>query len=67
MKLKAALIYWREHNQNIMKNIVRKLTWNSFWKKIAVDGDMMIDKGTGEFTGPEYWLYLLLTTDQQAI
>ena len=41
-----------------MKNIVRKLIWNSFWKNITVDGDMMIDKRTDEFIGPECYTWV---------
>ena len=41
------------HNQKLIDNIVRKLAWDSFQKKIVVDVDMIIDKRTGEVLGPE--------------
>ena len=41
-----------------MENRVRKLTCNSFWKNIAVNGDMMIDERTDKFIGPECYTWV---------
>ena len=42
-----------------MDDTIRKLVWEGLQKNIVMNGDMMIDKGTGEALGPEvdstYW------------
>ena len=42
-----------------MDDTIRKLAWEGLQKNIVMDGDMMIDKRTGEVLGPEvdsrYW------------
>ena len=50
---KQQVIDERMHNQKLIDNIVRKLLWDSFQKKIVVDVDMMKDKRTGEVLSPE--------------
>ena len=39
--------------------MMRKLAWEKLQRNIAMDGDTMIDKGTGEVLDPEvdstYW------------
>ena len=36
-----------------MNDKIRKLAWEGLQKNIVMDGDMMIDKRTGEALGPE--------------
>ena len=47
------------YDQRFMDDTVRKLAWEGLQKNIAMDGDSMIDKRTGEALGPEidsiYW------------
>ena len=47
------------HDQKLMEGTVRKLAWEGLQKNIVIDGDMMIDKKTGEVLDPEvdstYW------------
>ena len=47
------------YNQRLMNDTVRKLAWEELQKNIVMDGDMMIDKRTGEVLDPEvdssYW------------
>ena len=42
-----------------MGDTMRKLAWEGLQKNIVMDGDTMIDKGTGEVLGlkadPMYW------------
>ena len=46
-------------NQKLMKDTIRKLTWEGLQKNIVMDGDTMINKRTGEVLNPEvdstYW------------
>ena len=44
----------RVHNQKLMENTIRKLTWDSLWKTIIVYHDMIIDKRTGKVLGLEF-------------
>ena len=47
------------YDQRLMDDTIRKLAWEGLQKNIVMDGDMMIDKRTGEVLGPEvdsrYW------------
>ena len=47
------------YDQRLMDDTVRKLAWEELQKNIVMDGDMMIDKRTGEVLDPEvdsmYW------------
>ena len=47
------------YNQRLMDDTIRKLAWDRLQKNIAMDGETMIDKRTGEVLGPEvdstYW------------
>ena len=47
------------HDQKLMEDTTRKLAWEGLQKNIAIDGDTMIDKRTGEVLDPEvdsaYW------------
>ena len=36
-----------------MDDAIRKLAWDKLHKNIAIDGDMMIDRRTGEVIGSE--------------
>ena len=42
-----------------MEDMMRKIAWEGFQKKIVMDGDTMINKRTGEVLNPEvdstYW------------
>ena len=46
-------------NQKLMKDTIRKLTWEGLQKNIVMDGDTIIDKRTGEVLDAEvdstYW------------
>ena len=48
------------YNQRLMDDMLRKLAWEELQKNIVMDGDMMIDKRTGEVLDPEvdsmYWI-----------
>ena len=35
-------------DQKLMDDTIRKLTWEGLQKNVVMDGDMMIDKRTGE-------------------
>ena len=56
---KQQIIDQHEHDQKLMEGTVRKLAWEGLQKNIVIDGDMMIDKKTGEVLDPEvdstYW------------
>ena len=47
------------YDQRLMEDTVRKLAWEGLQKNILMDGDMMIDKRTGQVLGPgadsKYW------------
>ena len=45
---KQQAIDQHEYEQKLMDDIIRKLTWNGLQKNIVTDGDMMIDKRTGD-------------------
>ena len=56
---KQQVIDQKIYDQKLMKDIVRKLTWEGLQKNIVMDGDTMIDKRTGEVLDLEvdsrYW------------
>ena len=56
---KQQVIDRKVSNQKLMADTVRKLAWDELQKNIVIDGDMMIDRRTGEVLGPEvgntYW------------
>ena len=56
---KQQIIDQHVHDQKLMEGTVRKLAWEGLQKNIVIDGDMMIDKKTGEALDPEvdstYW------------
>ena len=66
---KQQIIDQNVHDQNLMEGTVRKLAWEGLQKNIVINGDMIIDKRTGELLDPEvdstYWkdkfLYSLWT------
>ena len=41
------------YDQKLKNDMIRKLAWEGLQKNIMIDGDMMIDKRTGEVLGPE--------------
>ena len=47
------------YDLKLMEDTMRKLAWEGLQKNIAMDGDTIIDKGTGEVLNPEvdstYW------------
>ena len=47
------------YDQSLMDDMIRKLVLQGLQKKIVMNGDTMIDKGTDEALGPEvdstYW------------
>ena len=47
------------YGQKLMEDTIRKLAWEGPQKNIVMDGDMMIDRRTGEVSNPEvdstYW------------
>ena len=56
---KQQVIDQKIYDQKLMKDIVRKLTWEGLQKNIVMDGDTIIDKRTGEVLDAEvdstYW------------
>ena len=40
-------------DQRLIDGTMRKLAWEKLQRNIAMDGDTMIDKGTGEVLDPE--------------
>ena len=56
---KQQIIDQHVYDQRLIDYTMRKLTWEGLQKNIMMDGDMMIDKRTGEALGPEvdstYW------------
>ena len=50
---KQQVIDQKIYDQKLMKDIVRKLTWEGLQKNIVMDGDTMIDKRTGEVLDSE--------------
>ena len=56
---KQQIIDQHVYDQKLMDDTIRKLAWEGLQKNIMMDGDMMIDKRTGEVLIPEvastYW------------
>ena len=56
---KQQVIDEKVYDQNLMDDTVRKLAWEGLQKNMVMDGDMMIDRRTGEMLDPEvdsmYW------------
>ena len=54
-------------DQKLMDDTIRKLTWERLQKNVVMDGDMMIDKRTGEVLDHEvdsaYWREKFLKID----
>ena len=50
---KQQVIDEKVYDQKLMADTVRKLAWDELQKNIAIDGDMMIDRRTGEVLGLE--------------
>ena len=46
------------YDQKLMEDSMRKLAWEGLRKNIVMDGDMMIDKRTGEVVNPEVDLHV---------
>ena len=49
------------YDQKLMDDTLRKLVWEGIQKNVVMNGDMRIDKRTGEVSNPEvdstYWKY----------
>ena len=45
---KQHIIDQKVFDQKLMDDTIRKLTWEGLQKNVVMDGDMMIDKRTGE-------------------
>ena len=47
------------YDQRLMDDTMKKLAWEGLQRNIVMNGDTMIDKSTGEVSGPEvdstYW------------
>ena len=56
---KQQIIHQKVYDQKLIEDTMRKLTWEGLQKNIAMDGDTMIDKRTGEVLDLEvdstYW------------
>ena len=56
---KQQVIDQKTYDQKLMEDTMRKLAWEGLHRNIVMDGDMMIDKRTGEVLDPEvdstYW------------
>ena len=40
-------------DQKLSENAIRKLVWDSLWKNIVMDGEIMVDKRKVEVLGPD--------------
>ena len=45
---KQQVISEKVYDQKLMDDAIRKLAWDELQKNIVIDGDMMIDRRTGE-------------------
>ena len=56
---KQQIIDQKIYDQKLMEDTIRKLAWEGLQRNIVMDGDMMIDKRTGEVLDPDvdfiYW------------
>ena len=50
---KQQIIGQKIFDQKLMEDTMRKLAWERLQKNIVMDGDMMIDKRTGDMLDPE--------------
>ena len=48
---KQQVIEEKVYNQKLMADTVRKLAWDELQKNIVIDGDMTVDRRTGEVLG----------------
>ena len=53
MLRKQQIIDQKIFDQKLMEDTMRKLAWKGLQKNIVMDGDMMIDKRTGDVLDPE--------------
>ena len=53
MLRKQQIIDQKIFDQKLMEDTMRKLAWERLQKNIVMDGDMMIDKRTGDMLDPE--------------
>ena len=64
---KQHIIDQKVFDQKLMDDTIRKLTWEGLQKNVVMDGDMMIDKRTGEVLDHEvdsaYWREKFLKID----
>ena len=51
---KQQVIDQKVYNQKLMDDTLRKLAWERLQKDMVMDGDMMIDRRTGEVLDPEF-------------
>ena len=51
---KQQVIDQKVYNQKLMDDTLRKLAWEGLQKNMVMDGDMMIDRRTGEVLDPEF-------------
>ena len=56
---KQQIIDQKIYDQKLMEDTIRKLAWEELQRNIVMDGDMMIDKRTGQVLDPDvdfiYW------------
>ena len=56
---KQQIIDQKIYDQKLMEDTIRKLAWEGLQRNIVMDGDMMIDKRTGQVLDPDvdfiYW------------
>ena len=50
---KQQIIVQKIYDQRLIGDTMRKLAWEGLQKNIVMDGDMIIDKRTGEVLNPE--------------
>ena len=50
---KQQVIDEKVYQQKLMDDILRKLAWDGLQKNMVMDGDVMIDRRTGEVLDPE--------------
>ena len=51
---KQQVIDQKVYNEKLMDDTLRKLAWEGLQKNMVMDGDMMIDRRTGEVLDPEF-------------
>ena len=50
---KQQVIDKKVYDQKLMDDTLRRLAWDKLQKNIVMDGDIIIDRRTGEVLGPE--------------